>query len=959
MIVSGVKILAIDGVEHDFTLSGDGVKTPIGITEELLEKIRDVSGKLDTTDFETWSGQTEHWDVQEYSGGEGIKVENHLISVSAKYLTSGDLEPYATQQWVEDQKYITSAFLEPYAQTEWVQEELAKKVDATDMTSGTFTKVTVNNQGAVVSGGSLAENDVPDISAEKLTHGYLPPDRLKDNSIQAEKLELRRRLRVDGVTVGAQTDDNAVILNAIPGLSRLVYNPTAELTTVDTSAVVVPGGGNVQEGLFVPYPGEEYDIGLVNTVSGTSCTIQKCEGIAALLNNLSLQSGGANIYPTLQDAISDAANLSVGDIFETNGFHTSGDGGAARYLVSSTGTANGMDIVSMGSGKLAVLQISDGTGTPEQFGYNRWNQDDLTPVMNRMQTAHIRNIVLSPLESGDNFPYLMKTTFTPGPAVRISSRFNFNTGASGRIWFVPSSYRTSNTPMFQLTSRGFGIKDVVLMNRPWFTEGDKHNCVCFRMAISGTGNMWYEFERLAIQGFDVGILHENVTGQDSSGLIWHCTFKKLQMALNNVNVYLRNVNYLTKFENCFFTCNDSGARSIVLEETFSTEFERCNFGIYNPAITVIDFKDYLVTNKAVDRRFSQAKFTNCNFELESDDSHPLPTEAKGFFLRFEDHDEFTVELDNCCFIITPLVRNNIYGCRPIKLGARTRFKISNSSGPYADVNYSGNEFYGWDYCKRMFDETKPPMREVGSLIIQHCVGIIPPPNNQWGSIYLPTIKTDEMTCPQSDDNTDFLNNYPDAKDGVLLLNLDKANIEAKIGSSIVQVTAPASGKVRIGDRIYDYVTIDGRKWITANLRLWTMGTRQWHYPDHDEYGFYYPVQSFSEIDALLPTGWRRPTNNDFNSLISQGYAALQATGQTAFPSATNSSGFSALPSQRWKKPNTTHTFTNCFLWGKDQGNGYSALRITPTAVSIAGWTYSDINSASDPVYVPMRVCADA
>lgn len=668
---------------------------------------------------------------------------------------------------------------------------------------------------------------------------------------------------------------------------------------------------------------------------------------------------GTPIFDTLQDAISWNVVLHNGDIFETNGFHTSGDGGAARYKVSSTGTANGMDIVQLTAGKLAILQISDGTGTPEQFGYDRFNQEDLTPVMTRMQTAHIRNIVLSPLESGDSFPYLMKTTFTPNPAVRITSRFNFNTGAAGRIWFVPTTYGATRTVMFQLTGRGFEIKDVVLMNRSWFTEGDKHNCVCFRMAINGNNNMFYDFDSLAIQGFDIGFLHENVDGQDSSGLIWHCTCNKLQMALNNVNIYLKNVQYLTKFENCFLTVNDSGARSVVLEETFTTEFTRCNFGIYNPAVTVVDFKDYLVTGKTVDRRFSQAKFTNCNFELESDDSHPLPTSAKGFFMRFEDHDEFTVELDNCFFIITPLIRNNIYGCRPIQLGAKTRFKISNSSGPYADVNYSGNEFYGWDYCKRMFDETKPPMKEVGSLIIQHCVGIIPPPNNQWGSMYLPVAKTDEMTCPQSDDNTDFLNNYPDAKDGVLLLNLDKANIEAKIGNSIVQVTSPASGKVRIGDRIYDYVTIDGRKWITTNLRLWTMGTRQWHYPDHEEYGFYYQVQSFSEIDALLPAGWRRPTNTDFNSLISQGYAALQATGQTAFPSATNSSGFSALPSQRWKKPNTTHTFTNCFLWGRDQGNGYSALRITSTAVSIAGWSYSDINSTSDPVYVPMRVCCDA
>lgn len=665
---------------------------------------------------------------------------------------------------------------------------------------------------------------------------------------------------------------------------------------------------------------------------------------------------GANIYPTLQDAISDAENLSVGDIFETNGFHTSGDGGAARYLVSETGTANGMDIVSMDGGKLAILQISDGTGTPEQFGYNRFNQDDLTPIMTRMQTAHIRNIVLSPLESGDSFPYLMKTTFTPNPAVRITSRFNFNTGAAGRIWFVPTTYGATRTVMFQLTGRGFEIKDIVLMNRSWFTESDKHNCVCFRMAISGNNNMFYDFDSIAIQGFDIGFLHENVDGQDSSGLVWHCTCKKLQMALNNVNVYLKNVQYLTKFENCFFTVNDSGARSIVLEETFTTEFTRCNFGIYNPAIAVIDFKDFLVPDKAVDRRFSQAKFTNCNFELESDSSHPLPTSAKGFFIRFDDHDEFTVELDNCCFIITPLVRDNIYGCRPIQLGAKTRFKISNSSGPYADVNYSGNEFYGWDYCKRMFDETKPPMKELGSLIIQHCVGIIPPPNNLWGSIYLPTIKTDDMTCPQSDDNTKFLDNYPNAKDGVLLLNLDKASIETKVGNSIIQVTSPATGKVRIGDRIYDYVTIDGRKWITTNLQLWTMNTRQWHFPNHEEFGFYYGVETFAEVDALLPAGWRRPNYADCQSIISQGYAAVQALGQTAFPNATNTTGLSILPCYRWMKPNTSVTFNRGFFWGPEEsGVGWHAVNVQASNISYAGWGYSDVPELK----IPLRVCADA
>lgn len=669
---------------------------------------------------------------------------------------------------------------------------------------------------------------------------------------------------------------------------------------------------------------------------------------------------GTIIFDTLQDAITWNVVLHNGDIFETNGFHTSGDGGAARYKVSSTGTANGMDIVQLSAGKLALLQIDDGTATPEQFGYNRWNQEDLTPVMNRMQTVHVRNIVLSPLESGDSFPYLMKTTFTPQPSIRITSCFDFNTGACGRIWFVPSSYGADHTVMFQLTNRGFGMKDVVLMNRPWFTESDKHNCVCFRMAISGNNNMWYEFDALAVQGFDIGVLHENVTGQDSSGLIWHCTFRKMQMALNNINVYLRNVNYLTKFENCFFTCNDSGARSIVLEETFSTEFERCNFGIYNPATTVVDFNDYLVAGKAVDRRFSQAKFTNCNFEIESDETHPLPTSNKGFFMRFGDHDEFNVELDNCCFIITPLVRNNIYGCRPIQLGANTRMKISNTSGPYADVNYTGNEFYGWDYCKRIFNESKPPRKNIGSLIIEHCVGIIPPPNNQWGSPFLPAVKTDDTSSLLSDDSTDFVKNYPNAPDGVLLTNLDKANLNVKLGSSIVQVTSPGSNTVRIGDKIYNYVVIDGRKWITENLQLWTMNTRQWHFPSHDEFGFYYGPETWTEIDALLPAGWRRPNYNDCQSLISQGYAALEATGYSQWTGATNTTGFSGLPCGRWRKPNVTPDFNRGFIWGPEEvGVGYHAISLQPSGVSYAGWNYADVRSTNDPVRCVMRVCCDA
>lgn len=666
---------------------------------------------------------------------------------------------------------------------------------------------------------------------------------------------------------------------------------------------------------------------------------------------------GVPVYASLQTAIADVDTLYTGMYFETNGFHTSGDGGAARYEVSSTGTANGMDIVQLSAGKLAVLQINQNREMyPEQFGYDRFASQNLTPVLERMISQNVRNIRLLPCGS-DNYPYLMKTGLTVNvPSVSIVGYSGLTTGYASRIWFKPDSYGATVTPMFSLIQRDFIMKNIVIMNRPWFTEGDKHNCVAIYMAITNTNKMWYDFDNLAIQGFDIGIGKLVPSGEKVDGLMWHCEFHKLQMALNNKNVYLKGLSYVTKFDNCFFTVNDSGAQSVVVEESFTVEFDRCNFGIYAPADTVLKFNKFIVADAPVDERWTSAKFTNCNFEIESNDSHPLPTGNTGYFAKFDDDDDFHIEFDNCFFISTPLARADIYGCRAISLGNKTSVKFTNCCGSYADVKYSGNQFYEWDFQKRMFNGTKPPKKEIGSVIIQHCMGIITPPNNQWGSVYLPTVKTDEMTCPQCDNNTNFLLNYPTSKDGLMLMNLDNASVATKMGNSLVQVVSPQTGKVRIGDRIYDYVVIDGRKWITTNLQLWTMNSRQWRFPDHPEFGFYYKTDTFAEVDALLPAGWRRPNYADCQSLISQGYAAIQGTGWTQWPSATNSSGFNAMPCGRWREPDITPDFTMAFLWGPEEsGVGWHNIWIRASQLTYGGWTYAEAANLK----IALRVCANA
>lgn len=69
-----------------------------------------------------------------------------------------------------------------------------------------------------------------------------------------------------------------------------------------------------------------------------------------------------------------------GDICHTNGFHTSGDGGAAWYVISATGTANEMDVIACGD-LFANLIIVENHATPEMFGaYGDNSHDDYASI---------------------------------------------------------------------------------------------------------------------------------------------------------------------------------------------------------------------------------------------------------------------------------------------------------------------------------------------------------------------------------------------------------------------------------------------------------------------------------------------------------------------------------------------------------------------------------------------------
>jgi hypothetical protein len=134
----------------------------------------------------------------------------------------------------------------------------------------------------------------------------------------------------------------------------------------------------VEEGSLLPIVQEAIDTWMnersaqvdANTQAiavNTQAIAVNTQDIAGLTTELAdVESMYVKGYDTIADMKGDVDYLTPGLICHTNGFHTANDGGAAWYVISSTGTANEMDVIACGD-LFANLVISDSV-TPEQLG---------------------------------------------------------------------------------------------------------------------------------------------------------------------------------------------------------------------------------------------------------------------------------------------------------------------------------------------------------------------------------------------------------------------------------------------------------------------------------------------------------------------------------------------------------------------------------------------------------------
>lgn len=107
----------------------------------------------------------------------------------------------------------------------------------------------------------------------------------------------------------------------------------------------------------------------------------------------------------------DCENLYAGAICHTNGFYTSGDGGSAWYVISTSGTANEMDIIACGS--LFAVLVKPEYVNPEMFGaYGDGETNDYSTLQYVLENN--KNVVLTKR-------YYIDNTLIPNRYIHIYS----------------------------------------------------------------------------------------------------------------------------------------------------------------------------------------------------------------------------------------------------------------------------------------------------------------------------------------------------------------------------------------------------------------------------------------------------------------------------------------------------------------------------------------------------------
>lgn len=354
---------------------------------------------------------------------------------------------------------------------------------------------------------------------------------------------------------------------------------------------------------------------------------------------------GTVIFDTLQDAITWNVVLHNGDIFETNGFHTSGDGGAARYKVSSTGTANGMDIVQLSAGKLAILQVTSEGLYPEQLGYVPTkvyaDRVDCTSTFNRIWSLcdTVR------LHKGRYWFYDYLTLPASGKIIgeniygddvsemstyRSGDYFVYCENRENVIENVVLSNRHNNGNLSPVSTGGVGIRST-----EWLHDGAAH--------------FDYAFRHLRLMGFRKGMELQGTTK-------WAITLYDIRCSQCYIGIEFGEASFNIDLHKIYTDhCTYAGI-NFHGEGVFG--FYDCNLGSINTAVKVSEYGGSQYTDILL-------TFVNTNFECDDQSLVNIP----GLYFDIDDALDVILNMYGCRFMQNAGVYTVSNRC--MKLGAKT------------------------------------------------------------------------------------------------------------------------------------------------------------------------------------------------------------------------------------------------------------------------------------------------
>lgn len=422
------------------------------------------------------------------------------------------------------------------------------------------------------------------------------------------------------------------------------------------------------------------------------------DGDGTEANPLKVVGGGGSSGPsTLFKTVADmqAASLNVGDVVETAGFYSVNDGGGAKYQIQSTGTANGMDLISVAGGKIASFMNSGDGVYPEQIGFKKSSTShDFSIYAQRLITLGHRRILLYSSEYTYNLYTTLRIT---SPDVQIVGGLGIRSGLSSRIECYASGLALN------IEHAEFKLENVYLSNESNQNSG-VIGIASFETDEDRYPHFGYKFKNVNVSRFEKGF---SLCGS----VHWHHTFDDVKVSECRIGLYTENFSHLFKFKH-FYTnhCTDNGIYA--KSEMYAWTFTDCNFGSVSNAIKLVKWPGASV-------RFSQVAFVGCSFEYDTNAS--TINNVSGF-LDVGDDIEISISMVACSFSLIRLMPGGLDSpgypnARAISLGNKSAISF---------IGCQGAKLVEDEVKLQLVNEQRPPKNYSGSFRAINCYNILRP-----------------------------------------------------------------------------------------------------------------------------------------------------------------------------------------------------------------------------------------